>query len=276
MAKIRILFADDQIPDDKIPDDKIESILKEQHPDWPTSFIAAFLVMRKAVKTLRDSGYDVIVATKHRQAMELAKKGGYNMAIIDLGWYADDELSESQQPYSGWDISEVLELSDKETGRRTPQIIYSNRFAEDSAISIKAADERKLPLYKIYSEEGHQALRATVRFIEANVSTDPFLESMRNSLLQCLIEPLNQQRKWFNLTILFVGLSFVLLLIGLVTAIYGNTNIGIMTSVSSIITAAISSLLYKQLDNTEKILEQNRDVLINLSKEREVHSSSIH
>jgi hypothetical protein len=274
MVGIRILFADDQIPDDQIPDNKIKATLLDKHPDWPNSFINAFCVMRKAVATLRESGYNVDVATNYNEALEKAKRGGYDLAIVDLGWYADETLPENQMPYAGWEISRVLEIADKESGMKiTPQIIYSNRFEEDPSVSIQAADQRKLPLYKIYSDAGHQALRATVKFIEANLSKDPFLEGMKQTLLGCFIEPLKEQRKWFNLTIIFVGLSFILLLISLLTAIYANVGIGVITSVSSVITAAISSLLYKRLDKSQKSMEQSRDKLINLIKDREKQSN---
>jgi hypothetical protein len=32
MPRLRILFADDQIPDESIPDDSLESTLREQYP----------------------------------------------------------------------------------------------------------------------------------------------------------------------------------------------------------------------------------------------------
>jgi len=280
MARIRILFADDQIPDEALADETIHATLKQKNPDWSDGFIAAFPIMRKAVTTLRESGYEVDVAKSRKEAMSKAKSVAYDLAIIDLGWYADETLPRDQQAYAGWDISQAIEEADRRSGKKpTPQIIYSNRFEKDPAISMQAADQRKLPLFKIYSDAGHQALRAAVKFIESYLSmpssTERFLDHLRQSLLECLVEPLKQHSKWFKLTVAFVGLSFALLLAGLSTAIWGNVEVGVIASASSIITGAISTLLLAQLRSSQRVLALNRSKLESIVSDYEKHAKKL-
>src|SRR5436190_16266541 len=109
MARLKILFADDQIPDENIPDDEINKSLKEQHPDWPARFINAFVAMRQSVKTLRGAGYDVIVARTYKDALELIKHSHFDIAIVDLGWFADATLTPKQTEYAGWDICAAID-----------------------------------------------------------------------------------------------------------------------------------------------------------------------
>lgn len=258
---MKILFADDQIPDQAIPDDKIMDVLQEAHPDWDIRFINAFPVMREAVETLQLAGYDVTVANTSQDALKLIEKKQFDLAIIDLGWFADNSLSEAQQKYYGWKLCEEIEKADKKReSKPTLQIIYSNRFAKKPDLSIHAADKGKLPLYKIYGKAGHEALKAAVKFIEWNLkqpSDDEVffrnhLLKLRQEWLNLMKEPLKQQQNWFRLTLGSVAISLGLLFIGVLGALFWDFQIGLVTSISSILTGAISSLLFKQLQRKEE------------------------
>lgn len=54
MARLKVLFADDQIPDEGIPDAELTSALMKKYPEEPpgSGFLAAFLPMRQAVQIL--------------------------------------------------------------------------------------------------------------------------------------------------------------------------------------------------------------------------------
>ncbi len=263
MATLRLLFADDQIPDEQLSEDEVKVVLEREYRG--EGFRNAFLIMRKAVETLRGSGYHVTIARFYEDAMSLVKKENFDMAIIDLGWFADKSLPSEERPYAGWKISQALDEADKSKSRLTPQIIYSNRFEKDPAISIQAAEKRKLPLFKIYAEAGHQALRAAVKFIESHVNApseeEQFLCDAREILLQSISEPLQQHKSWFRLTAIFVSLSLALLLAGIATAIWSEVQVSILTSVSSVITGAVSSLLYTQLKRTRKTIQDGQEKL---------------
>jgi hypothetical protein len=168
MAHLRILFADDQIPNDNIHDEDIEKTLKQEHPQWSEGFLNAFVAMRQSVRTLRNAGYDVTLARTVKDALDFAKSTHFDIAIVDLGWFADESLSRVEQEYKGWEICAAIDEADKlSQSQPTPQIIYSNRFVEDAAISMQAADRGKLPVYKNYKAATHESLRASVKFIEA-------------------------------------------------------------------------------------------------------------
>lgn len=267
MPRLKILFADDQIPDENISDIDFKIMLKEKHPDWNREFINSFRIMRRAVETLRLADYDVTIARTHKDALDLVKNLHFDIAIVDLGWHADESIPYAQRAYYGWKISEAIEEADKKLkSKPTLQIIHSAKFKKDSSISIQAADEGKLPLFKNYSEAGNQALKASVKFIEQHL-TSPSVqeqfcqdntEKLRVITHQFLTEPLNQQKKWFNLTFVFVALSISLLIAGAIGAIFWNLQVGTLTSISSIMTGAISSLLYVQLQRAQKNVEESR------------------
>ncbi len=174
MARLSILFADDQIPDESIPDSDLKRVLAERNPHWGPRFINAFSAMRQAVKVLRNAGYAVSVAYTYQDALDLIRTKHFDMAIIDLGWFADAALSRDQQEYAGWDLCAAIDEANKLSGAAsTLQIIHSNRFDEDAALAMQAADMGKLPVFKSYTEANRQALRAAVKFIETQLRDRP-------------------------------------------------------------------------------------------------------
>lgn len=276
MTRLKILFADDQIPDERIADDDVVSVLKREHPDWSYRFLSAFPIMRQAVTTLRDAGYDVTVARTAKDALSLAKNGHFDLAIIDMGWYGDDEVPETKQPNYGWDICDAIDKTDKRLGRTpTPQIAYSNRFERKPGMSIQAASKGILPVFKIYSEAGHRALEAAVGFIKHLIERLPdpaqiewdFLIQLKKQILESLAMPLKQQKQWFKLTIFFVALSISLLLVGSLGAIFWNVQVGTLTSISSVLSGLISSLLYRQLQKSQKAVETSQQKVLELYAE---------
>lgn len=270
MARLKILFADDQIPDENIPDNEIKKSLNEQHPKWSAGFINAFVAMRKSVQTLRGAGYDVTVARTYKDALELIKRSRFDIAIVDLGWFADETLTPKQQEYGGWDICAAIDESDKSSqSEPTLQIIYSNRFVEDASISMQAADSGRLPVFKNYKEATHQALRASVKFIETHLTSRPPHEQFaikaanefQQMMIKSLMEPLAQQKQWSQLTLVFVVASVLLILVGAASAIFWDVQVGALSSISSIVTGIVSSLFFTQLQRSQKTLEKNQEII---------------
>jgi hypothetical protein len=242
MARIKILFADDQIPDDHIPDDLIRETLSNLNPHWSPGFINAFVAMRKAVKTLRSENYEVTVARSYAEGISLIDTMRFDIAIVDLGWFADEDLAPHQQDYAGWNICDAIDIADKKRGTsHTPQIVYSNRFEKDPGLSVRAANLGKLPVFKNYSEANQQVLKASVKFVETLLTSQSPLEQLEiknaNDFQQMMVNSLNeslaQQKHWGNLTLVFVGLSLLLIIFGAVFAIFGNTQIGTVSTISS-------------------------------------------
>lgn len=279
MARLKILFADDQIPDDSIPDDEIKTRLKEQHKDWDTGFINAFHAMRQSVNTLRNSGYNITVARTYQNALELIAHEHFDIAIVDLGWFADETLAVNHRSFAGWDICEAIDTANNNSATEpTLQIIYSNRFVDDAMISIQAADTGKLPVFKNYKKATHEALRASVKFIETHITSPSSQEqlaiseakSLHQAMINALNEPLKQLKSWSMLAVVFIALSLLLLLAGASLVIFlGKDLVGAVTSLSSIFTGAISALLLSRLRETEKTF------LDNLNAIREEHKQAI-
>jgi DNA-binding NarL/FixJ family response regulator len=276
MARLKILFADDQIPDDQIPDEDVKRTLKKQHPAWTGGFINAHAAMRQAVKTLRGAGYDVTIARTYNDALELVKHSHFDVAIVDLGWFADDAVVSSQRESKGWDICAAIDEADKKSkSQSTLQIIYSNRFAEDAAISMQAADSGKLPVFKNYNEATHQALRACVKFIETYLTSRSPQEvfaieaakELQQIMINSLTASLEQQKRWSLLTLVFVAISISLVIAGIACAIFRNIPVGTVSAASSILTGIISKLLFNQLKRSQTILEKNQGIIKQQLKE---------
>jgi len=202
MTRLKVLFADDQIPDEEIPDEDVVATLEKIYPG-DNDFINCFLPMRHAVKTLRDGYYDVTVARTYAEALDLIKTTHFDIAIVDLRWDADEKVLRSQSDNIGWAICDALEEAEKNTAfPPTFQIVYSSRFQREPHLAIRAAQESKLPVFKSYNEAGSQALLATVNFIDKHLSyksgqhllDDVLLEvvDIPDDFYKKLIEEINQ------------------------------------------------------------------------------------
>ncbi len=171
MTRLKVLFADDQIPDEEIPDEDVVMELRKKYPGAPPGFINAFLPLRQAVKTLRDGYYDVTVARTYQEALAFIKTIHFDIAIVDLRWDADKAVPSSQSDNIGWAICDAIEDAEKDKLLvPTFQIVYSSRFQSELHLAVRAAAEAKLPVFKSYNEAGSQALLATVNFIEKHLA----------------------------------------------------------------------------------------------------------
>jgi CheY-like chemotaxis protein len=268
MARLKVLFADDQIPDEDIPDSDIISVMMKRYPNDP-DFVQAFWEMRQTVKTLRDGGYDVSIANTKRKALNLIKATHFDIAIVDLMWVDDEDVPLAKRDNAGWEICDAIEEADrKATNTPTFQIICSSRFAEKPDIAMTAAQRSKLPVFKSYNEAGSQSLLASLNFIEK------YMPSPREVVLnevkdywkmaqKALNEAQIQERRWSAITIVLVALSVILILVGALAALFGYAQAGTLTSISSVITSAVSILLFRQLN---KMQENTRNRLKNVEQ----------
>ena len=114
MSRLKVLFADDQIPDENIPDSDIISVMMKRYPNESpgSGFIKAFQSMRQTVKILRD-GYDVSIANTKRKALNLIKATHFDIVIVDLRWDADKEVPRAESDTTGWMICDAIEEADR-------------------------------------------------------------------------------------------------------------------------------------------------------------------
>lgn len=151
---MRVLFADDQIPEDDIPDDKVVQTLRQKYPrPEDEGFVRAFEVMRRARRAVSEDN-EVTVARTLEEALSVARTQDFDVAIIDLGWFADPAVGEADRATAGWKIANTLDEADRQHPDRPPtaQIIYSARFDTQPQLGEMAARKGKLPFLKPYKE----------------------------------------------------------------------------------------------------------------------------
>jgi hypothetical protein len=287
MVRLKVLFADDQIPDDEIADSDIISVMTkryphERYPHVDPDDIEHFLSMREAVKVLRDGGYDVSIANTKRKALNLIKATHFDIAIVDLRWYFDMDVPDEDKENTGWALCDAIEEADRRaTSTPTFQIVCSSRFDKKPAIAMIAAQRSKLPVFKSYNEAGSQSLLASLNFIEKYMSSPhevrlnevkDYWKTTKNELN----EAQKQESWWSAITIVLVALSVILILVGALAALFGYAQAGTLTLFSSAITSTVSILLIRQLNqmqqntrNRRKNLEQNFQDTMEQLKETE-------
>jgi len=275
MARLRVLFADDQIPDEAIPDDRLTATLAKKYPgEASRKFVAGFLPMRQAVKKLREGGYDVTTANTHGSALDSIKTKHFDIAIVDLRWDGDRMAPARLGEDAGWTICDAIEDADKRTPRRpTFQIVCSSRFDTEAKLAFLAGQRKKLPIFKSYTEAGSESLLATVNYIDNCLAgpsapdsvvlrtVEVWLETVRDQMH----EVLSRERQWTLATLSLVVLSVLLILAGASIAVFGKNSaiVGSVTALSSAITSTISGLLFSGLkmaqENTKKCLDNAQE-----------------
>ena len=269
MPSLRIFLADDQIPPDDISLEEFRRRSEEKH--WPMDFIDQCVFMRGVVQALRDHSYHVSTARTYKDALRQIDESDFDLAIIDLGWFIDLELTEADRPAAGWLICDHLDEKDSSGGRATPQIVFSSRFLKTPELSREAARKGKLPVYKEATQAVLESLLAAVRFVETTAlgkagdgtaSQGRFRRQLEELLLKSLGMPLKEYQRWTVLTIVLVGVSFVLLLAGVVLTFTTTLEAGALSSASSLLTGAVSALLYRRLASAQRSLEKARTDLV--------------
>jgi CheY-like chemotaxis protein len=267
---LQILFADDQIPDDQIDKKDLDSYLKNKYPNSPSGFRNACKAMRETVQRLRNAGFNVETSNNYESTIKKGDQIYYDLIIMDLGWTGDKQLSNQDSHYYGWNICEEIKKINIEKKRSESLIImFSQRFMESPELSRVAAQKGYLPVFKDYGETSNEALIASIKFIEWHLSTDRRLArslatETRQLMLDSLVTPLEQQKRWFSLTVSAVLLSLTLIIIGILTVLFGEFEVGILTTLTSILTGAISTLFFKQLQKNQQIAQDNRKEISNV------------
>jgi hypothetical protein len=228
------------------------------------------------IQSLRDSGYKVTTARKYSNAIKVIESSSFDLAIIDLGWYMDTSLPEKDRPSAGWMLCEEIDEKDVQRGKNTPQILFSSRFPKEPELSRIAAQRKKLPIFKEATDVVKNSLMAAVGFVESampgnsstrNASDNSFNTELQHIALDTFREPIRDNRRWTLFTLIFVYISLCTLICGILLAFFKQVEIGIITTVASIISGIISSVLYKRLNTIQKTLETTRkEVLSQLEK----------
>jgi hypothetical protein len=292
---MRVLFADDQIPDDDIPDEKIIDTVRLKYPKAQDGFIRAFEVMRRARRAVSDDN-EVTVARRFEDALSLVRSQEFDVAIIDLGWYADHSVPEADRATAGWKIANALEQADQQHPQRpaTAQIIYSARFDTHPELGERAASKGRLPFLKPYHERftvpleseveteasgdkvqaACQSLRATLSFIERQrTSTSPQdnLERNFNVLLKTasdgVARAVEREKQWDFLTRVLLTMGILIVLAGVVSMFFIGVPQGAVTAAVGVIVGLIPRLMYGELHKARDEIQTATTNLSNLVKQ---------
>ncbi len=269
MAALHILVADDQIPPEDEPEEEFRRHFLAQFGDTPHNrgFLEQCIFMRQVVQALRDYGYRVTAARTFSEAAKQIADSTFDLAIVDLGWYMDASLPQSERPAAGWSLCERLDEKAESSGTTIPQIVFSSRFPTEPELSREAAKRRKLPLFKEATPVVRNSLMAAVGFVDATLAVqraseaaapDRFQRRLEDMALKYFDEALSDYRRWALLTVVFVAISLALLLFGVALAFTGTVAVATLSSITSLVTGLVSTLLYKRLSSAQKGTEAAR------------------
>lgn len=160
---MKVLIADDHIPDETVHDDKIPQFVAQRFQSSDPDLKDRFVFMRKMHNKLRDAGFDVQVCNHASLVEKFIQKNKYDAAVIDLGWYADEEVPKNIRPFKGWDIIEIV----RKKSPLLPVIMYSNRLFENLDIPRGATDRGVLPVYKDFKDTCIINLIAVLQFVHS-------------------------------------------------------------------------------------------------------------
>jgi hypothetical protein len=202
MPALHILIADDQIPPLDMSEQEFQKSLLSKHGDNPQTrgFLKQCAFMEEIVQALRDLGDRVTTARTYNDAVKEVSNRYFDLAIVDLGWFMDFSLPAKDRPAAGWSLCGLLDDKDTQSGRRTPQILFSSRFPTEPELSREAARRQKLPLFKEATPTVRNSLIAAVGFVDATLSVqqsdpssspDHFGQELQNIALAFLREPLS-------------------------------------------------------------------------------------
>jgi hypothetical protein len=228
--------------------------------------------MNTIIQSLRDFGYHVTPARTFATAEKEITKTSFDLAIIDLGWYMDATIPQTERATAGWALCNKLDDIDVKKGRRTPQILFSSRFPDQPELSREAAKRQKLPVFKEPTANVRNSIMAAVGFVEATLATqqgnsksaDSYTQELRNISLSFFKEPLRDYRQWAVFTMIFVALSLLILITSITLVIFGviKVQVATLSSIASIVSGIISTLLYRRLSQTQKTVESTRTDLL--------------
>jgi hypothetical protein len=173
----RILFADDQIPSERESDNK--KVLRELEKELegtltdaagnPKRVSKAYDEDREwfseLIKSLREQGFELILARTVREAEAQIRAQDYDVAIIDLEWTGDSDVPSPKKSSRGVALIEQIAEEDRNRTRHTPVIAFSQKFKKKPELVATAQEKLALPIQKVYDEVGLRTLAAAVKLL---------------------------------------------------------------------------------------------------------------
>jgi hypothetical protein len=285
ISKVKGLFADDHIPDSTVPEQELLShygrILQERFPEandsWRDRAARGYPAMLQAVKGLRDDDLQVACANTRDEAKRLVQSEVFDVAVVDLGWYLDASIEPGLRASAGWEILSEINTADAKLQRRTACILYSSRLVDDPRIVPQAAQRGLLPVLKYI--EGNKSpcdvavdsLRAAVNYLRAKIEIDrasPSAERLRRlhdieDRLNAAADSSLRTLGWASAVVITAfAASLALIVVGLVFALAGKVQVGLVTSIAGTIITVFSQLTRPLFDKAQTNVETTKNELI--------------
>jgi hypothetical protein len=236
----RLLIADDQVPDSNLSsENEIRDHYARLYRDQ--GFAEGFVFLRKLINLLRARGYNVDCANTPDKVIDLVKTETYNVVVLDLGWYAIDNMPKDDKMILGWELADEIQ---RNSSARI--LMFSNRFYEDQELARTAAEKGYLPVYKSYDDACARNLLVTIRWAALQKShTETLSEEQK-------IYSFRMYRRLSNVLLASIISSLVLLLITVILVVTNKTETTIASSIFGVIATFVSGVIYKYVDAYKK------------------------
>jgi CheY-like chemotaxis protein len=217
---VRVLLADDQVPSDSDEENKntkeeivrelgaklpnVEHVYEENHR-WYQGLLD-YLSNRQNATIIK------VKTIAHAQSA-LKVRDSYDVAIIDISWHGDRNLTSGRRGDAGLKLLQTLALDNRESKDPKALIAFSQNFETDLELVATVLECGALPIQKDYQKPQlcYRTLTAAVKLL-ARVHAKPEVETrdVANLTIKQLLMELKASQLWA------VGTALVLAVAGLV------------------------------------------------------------
>lgn len=174
MTRIRVLFADDQFPYDQADKNASvkEAILEEigdrlraAKKDPEAAFEQDFAWFQGLRQHLRER-FEIVPARTFGEAKDaLHSRDKFDIAVVDLSWSGDGQLPSGKRHNVGIELLEILREQNDKFQTYKPVLAFSQNFEKDPELMSLVLDQGALPVPKMYSKTGYQALASAISYL---------------------------------------------------------------------------------------------------------------
>ena len=108
-----------------------------------------------------------IIGTKTVAQTEarLRQRDTFDVAVIDLAWNGDPNLSSDKKADAGLNLLRLISEENKKARDYKPAIAFSQNFRSDLELVAIVLENGALPVQKEYTELGHRMLGAAIKLL---------------------------------------------------------------------------------------------------------------
>jgi len=176
MTRIRVLFADDQLPYDQTEHNSSvkDAILKEigdklrAKGEDPELVFSNDFAWFQGLRQHLDERFELVPSRTFADATAaLHRRDTFDIAVIDLSWYGDSQLTSGKRHNKGIELLEILQKQNDEDRDQVykPVIAFSQNFEKDPLLMRLVLDKGALPVPKMSSDTGQQALASAISYL---------------------------------------------------------------------------------------------------------------